>query len=605
MPSLGDWSFEAETARLRRGDEDVHLDPKEASVLAHLAEAAPNPVSIDALLERSWPGVFVGDNAVHRVVARLRKAFGDSARKPSYIETLPKRGYRLLVPVGNEHPAARPRSSGPRRTPFATRRRLAAGLALAAIGAAAALYPWAEGPVPEDRVVVMPFITHSTDPRHVHVGRGLHAEVVHSLSRDPGLYVVASREERRHPGSGFALTGSLRPTDGDRLRATIRLEHSDRSIWSRSFQLAGDGVPQTEAEVAELVSMTVSLASDRLYRLRDATTSDGARLAVLRAQLLAGANVLDGAKRALPYYEQAIQLDPDFAEAYALKALTYRTFANWYEMDTRDAVGRMRHLADLALERDPDLPLALILDAELRLFDLDFAQAEASLERGLARTGEPPVYAAIALAHCGRFDEALAIVERGIQANPVHPRYLHHLKGQFLWYARRHAEALAVFDEILAVAPTDVRAKELRAYVLQSLGRHAEAAEALPAAFPHLYDWVPEAYAAGGMHGIGQGFLQLAANIEEGRVPFVPPPSAWRMYLRGYALLGDPERAVASMEEGWSLDDRWEFFYNRVYPWPGFDEVRAHPAFAELMARTIGNPPGCPGSAFAAGVSGG
>ena len=97
MQRIGDWWFDPLLARLWCDGEERHLDPKEVSVLRHLAEAAPNPVSIEELLDRSWPGVVVGDNAVHQVVGRLRRALGDKARNPTYIETLPKRGYRLLV----------------------------------------------------------------------------------------------------------------------------------------------------------------------------------------------------------------------------------------------------------------------------------------------------------------------------------------------------------------------------------------------------------------------------------------------------------------------------------------------------------------------------
>jgi DNA-binding winged helix-turn-helix (wHTH) protein len=100
MQRIGDWTFDPSTGRLRRCDGvERHLDLKEVSVLEHLAERAPRPVSVEALLDRSWRGVVVGDNTVHQVVGRLRRSLGDSARRPSYIETLPKRGYRLIVPV--------------------------------------------------------------------------------------------------------------------------------------------------------------------------------------------------------------------------------------------------------------------------------------------------------------------------------------------------------------------------------------------------------------------------------------------------------------------------------------------------------------------------
>lgn len=145
------WSFDPATGCLRRGGEEVHLDPKEAAVLTHLAEEAPNPVSVRALLARSWADVVVGDNAVHQVVARLRKVLGDSPRRPTYIQTLPKRGYRLLVPLGTSTTAEVQRGSG-----TCTGRRVALGLLvlMIVVAAAWALYPWAARPGPEQQVGV-------------------------------------------------------------------------------------------------------------------------------------------------------------------------------------------------------------------------------------------------------------------------------------------------------------------------------------------------------------------------------------------------------------------------------------------------------------------
>ena len=96
---IGGWTLDTGSQRLQSEGFDHVLEPKDLSVLLHLVEAAPNMVSTEELLERSWPGVVVGDNALHQVIGRLRRAFGDDARSPSYIETLPRRGYRLMQPT--------------------------------------------------------------------------------------------------------------------------------------------------------------------------------------------------------------------------------------------------------------------------------------------------------------------------------------------------------------------------------------------------------------------------------------------------------------------------------------------------------------------------
>jgi len=96
---IGNWRLEPGIHRLVSGDRSHQLDPKQMAVLLHLIERAPELVSHDDLLSRNWPGVVVGDNALHQVIRQLRRLLGDDARSPIYIETLAKRGYRLRAPV--------------------------------------------------------------------------------------------------------------------------------------------------------------------------------------------------------------------------------------------------------------------------------------------------------------------------------------------------------------------------------------------------------------------------------------------------------------------------------------------------------------------------
>lgn len=111
--SIGDFVLDIPSQRLQKDGEEHLLDPKDMSVLLHIAEAAPGLVSTEELLARSWPGAVVGDNVVHQVIGHLRKALGDSARAPTYLETLPRRGYRLLQPVSPYEPETIPVSDAP------------------------------------------------------------------------------------------------------------------------------------------------------------------------------------------------------------------------------------------------------------------------------------------------------------------------------------------------------------------------------------------------------------------------------------------------------------------------------------------------------------
>ena len=99
MIVIGRWTFDPESRRLLAGAEERRLSPKAADVLQALAMAPGQVWSRDALLERVWPNVIVGEEVLTHAVAELRRAFGDDFRAPAYIETISKSGYRLMCRV--------------------------------------------------------------------------------------------------------------------------------------------------------------------------------------------------------------------------------------------------------------------------------------------------------------------------------------------------------------------------------------------------------------------------------------------------------------------------------------------------------------------------
>src|SRR5450631_724730 len=100
MPQLriGDWSVDRATNEISRGSERVHLEPRVADLLVALARSADQVVSREELLAQVWGGV-VSDDVLTQGVIKLRKALGDTSKEPIYIQTIPKRGYRLIAPV--------------------------------------------------------------------------------------------------------------------------------------------------------------------------------------------------------------------------------------------------------------------------------------------------------------------------------------------------------------------------------------------------------------------------------------------------------------------------------------------------------------------------
>ena len=97
---IDDWLISTQSAEIRRGDEIVKLEPKVMDLLIYLAERHDQVVSREQILDEVWNGVVVGDDALTAAIIKLRKALDDDSRNPRFIQTIPKKGYRLIAKIG-------------------------------------------------------------------------------------------------------------------------------------------------------------------------------------------------------------------------------------------------------------------------------------------------------------------------------------------------------------------------------------------------------------------------------------------------------------------------------------------------------------------------
>jgi DNA-binding winged helix-turn-helix (wHTH) protein/Tfp pilus assembly protein PilF len=138
---LGDWVVHPQDGTLRSGGASRRLEPQVMDLLVFLASRSGGVVSKQEILDHVWKGSLVSDDALTGAIYQLRKALGDDARRPRFIETIPKRGYRLLVAAGApDAPAAE--SAGRRPAGWS----LAAVLAVLALAGTAAWYVAARAP---------------------------------------------------------------------------------------------------------------------------------------------------------------------------------------------------------------------------------------------------------------------------------------------------------------------------------------------------------------------------------------------------------------------------------------------------------------------------
>jgi DNA-binding winged helix-turn-helix (wHTH) protein/Tfp pilus assembly protein PilF len=300
---VGEWQFDAVSGDLHGPSGSARLEPKLLDLLRLLIEAEGAVVAHERLLDALWPGMIVGEDTVARSVSRLRRALGDSARAPRYIETLPKRGYRLLaIPTPLVPPNGAATSDSVTASPVSasdsTRRWMAALAAPVALLAVLLFAPWLiprglESPTPAshptDRSPESELLLRADD----HYGQYQFPDNEAALR----LYerVLALRPE--HPPALAGLANAL-------VQKAMRWPQGTASgeVFHRLGDALAAGHMQAPAN-ARLLSRARGLA-ERAIELEPASSL------ALRASGLA-ASAQGDFHSAVTAYRRALELDPD------------------------------------------------------------------------------------------------------------------------------------------------------------------------------------------------------------------------------------------------------------------------------------------------------
>jgi TolB-like protein/DNA-binding winged helix-turn-helix (wHTH) protein len=282
---LGDWRVDPEGLSLSQGGDSQRLDARHMRLLLHLARRAGEVVSVEELLDQVWAGVVVGSDSVYQAVAALRRALGDDPRKPTYLATAPRQGYRLLLsPSADAAPhlaaplsAAPPPSPTPR--PGRSRPRwywAAAALTVALLLSLAwRLTPPGAGNDPKpgqtsgiapqrDGVAVLPFLDLTEAMDQEYFADGMTEQLIERLGKQPGLRVPARSLVFAYKGKGtpvatiaqalhvaYVLEGSVRRS-GATVRVSAQLVRADTGfvVWTESYDRPLSGQLRVQDEIA-------------------------------------------------------------------------------------------------------------------------------------------------------------------------------------------------------------------------------------------------------------------------------------------------------------------------------------------------------------------
>jgi transcriptional activator of cad operon len=341
---IGEWFADPKDDTLTRDGGSMKIEPRMMRLLLCLAESAGEVVSQEQLHTGVWAGVVVGPASVYQSVSQLRKVLGDTSTPASYIETVARKGYRLVAPVRRpeETGVPPPESSAPASPETSHRFRWIAGMTVAVIAIIVAIFVnfRPAGQASGTSIAVLPFVDMTTGKTEQPFCDGVTEELSNWLEQIPTLHVVARRsayafrdkqtdvrEIGRLLGTEHVLEGSLRRS-GNLIRVSVQLvaTRDGYNVWSGTYDAALTDVIKVQEQVARAVASNLEL------RLTDATSakfadrrsSNGQAYSLyLIARYHQQQRTKQDNERAIELYGQAVAADPGFALAKVGLAYAY------------------------------------------------------------------------------------------------------------------------------------------------------------------------------------------------------------------------------------------------------------------------------------------
>ena len=626
MYEFGPFRIDPKEQVLWRDGKVVPLSPKLFDTLTVLVQNSGHLVDKDELLRRVWPDSFVEEGNLTKNVFLLRKILEDG-QGVSYIETVPKRGYRFVAEVktiqGNgsgslvaeatdRKPEVRdagevgagPENTDPKkRTPSLNRWLILAGAVILCVGIGAFLLVQRQATTkhPEIKsIVVLPSQNLSGDPAQEYFADGMTEALISNLAQISALRVVSRTsamtfkgskkpllpEIARELGVDGVIESSVQRENG-RVKVTIQLIHgpTDTHLWARSYERALTDVLKLQDEIARAIAkeIHVQVTPEEQARLSSAgRVNPGAYQEYLLGRFHFWKFIVDDHRRAVAHFERATQIDPSYAAAYAGLSLAWQKLGLQEGRNSfKEVEPQARLAAGKALELDDRLPDAHVSQGNLQMvYDWDWKRAENSFRRAIeldSNNLDAHFSYSLLLMALGRFSEAITEIQTAERLDPLSHQVQIHF-ARILLHAGKADEAVPRLEQAIEREPRSRQGHVRLAQAYEQMGKYTEALD--------IYD---KARVLGGNGPDNSPFLATRARI----YAQMGKRSEATRILTGlklrrpdsnasvYAALGDKDEAFRLLFR--MIENRGRNFTLKTEP--QFASLHSDPRWRELMQR--------------------
>ena len=600
--AFGPFRYDPAQLALCRGREQLALPSRALDLLEYFLERPGVVIAKNELLDGVWRDANVGEESLTQAISVVRQVLGDDPQNPTFIQTVPRRGYRFIAEVSTL-PAG----------PF-QRHRLrwaAAAFVVASVGASLFVLYDATGGAGEDEassaalrpldsVAVLPFRNLSNDPEKQYFADGMTEALIAELGSIDGLRNVISRTSvmqyrdprRRLPeiAAELVVEGIVEASvlQGDeKVRITAQLYHAqtETPLWGATYERDVTDVLGLVGEVTRAIAtgIRVELTPEDVTGLTTPARVDPeAYDAYLRGLFHMARFTAEETIQAVEYFEQAIEQDPAYAPARAGRAAAYFDLGQPLSaMPHMEAMPIAKQEALRALAIDPDSTSAHRVHASvLRVYDWDWDGAEREYRRAIALNPSAPrphIGYAFLLSSRGQHEQALAEARRAQELAPLDQAIGASL-AEIAYAARRFDDAIHEGQRVLEMGQDFRRTYVVLRWTYEALGRYDDALATLRTVAqldgaPERASQLTAVYASGGAEGYWQWRLDRALA----QTNYVAPHVLAERYMR----VGQTERALSWLET--AFEQRSGLMAHLQYP--RWDALRAHDRFIDLQRR--------------------